>query len=145
MQTSYKLKPLVSKQGVIVDDTLSRNGSYVTASDAKVGRAMSYVEPTRAMSYASGLPFLGVLINTPTITMDEDTGDQIALAKSPVSVREKGRIWVKVVSEATWGDSVYIVTSGNDAGLFSNSAGDLIPNAIFKSDTVDGLNILELN
>lgn len=68
-------------------------------------------------------------------------------AKKPISVLEKGCVWVKVVEDVVPTDAVYCIHTGANPGQFRNDAdtanASLVPNARFRSNsiTVDGVKI----
>lgn len=91
--------------------------------------------------------FRGVALHSHVV---EQVNDGLApgyLAKTPISVMEKGNCWVVVAEDVTPSSVVYCVYSGADAGKFGASAlsatAAILPNARYRSNsiTVDGVKI----
>lgn len=73
---------------------------------------------------ASMTNFEGVVIDGYTDEMDLD-GNVSIKYDGTVGVVRKGNIWARLAKDATpgYGDDVYLVTSGDEAGYFTNVAG----------------------
>lgn len=87
---------------------------------------------------ATAAQFEGIVVNNRTTELDFD--GNISIKKgSALGVMRYGRIYGRLAKNATpaYGDAVYLITSGDDAGLFTNSAdGNLAIKARFLG-TVD--------
>ena len=67
--------------------------------------------------------FLGVVVNNRTTELDLEGGLHIK-KNAALGVMRYGRIYVRLAGDAepTFGDAVYLIVSGDNAGCFTNSA-----------------------
>lgn len=77
--------------------------------------------------------FEGVVVNSHAHEMDRD-GEVTILKGETVNVLKAGRIFVRLADkvEPAYGDPVYLITDGDEAGYFTN-------------EVADGLNAIKLN
>lgn len=87
----------------------------------------------RPAAAATADKFEGLLLTGFTQEMDS-TGEVIIKPKQTVGVLRYGKAWARLSKDATasYGDKLYLITSGNEAGLFTNEAsGNLAVNGRF--------------
>lgn len=88
--------------------------------------------------------FAGIVLNGGTNEMDMN-GDVVLPDGSTQSVMRSGRAWVRLAADAepAYGDRVFLVAEGADAGCFSNT-GALALNARFITKARNGIAAVEL-
>lgn len=132
-QTSYNLGMSHGVAGGLYDLTEhivdTRNNEDV---DGKVRFGLGVVEGTAAGKQVK-LPtadstkksFEGVVINSHA--HEQDFHGNVTLRNGEtVGVLKNGRVYVRIAPdvEPNYGDSLYLITSGDNAGYFTNEAGD---------------------
>ncbi len=156
-QTSYGFKTPVGIAGGLYDIT-----AYVIdarrneENDGVLGFGLGVVKGTLAGtqvllpdSDSVAADFEGITVNGFT-TENNMSGNVLLAEGATVGVISKGRIWACVKGSLTigYGDKVYLVNSGDNAGKFSNVATDgiLIPGAKFIGVAGSGnTHVIELN
>lgn len=97
--------------------------------------------------------FEGVALNGGTNEFDLE-GKVVVNPAGNLSVMRWGSVWVRIPADLTiaYGDSVYLITSGDDAGCFTNAAADsgddfttvAIKGVFLSADSVAGIAAVEL-
>ena len=156
-QTSYSFKTSVGIAGGLYDITpyvidARRNEE----NDGVLGFGKGVVKGTTAGSQvllpdsdSTAADFEGITVNG--FTTENNMSGNVLLANGvTVGVISKGRVWACVKGSLTigYGDKVYLITSGDNVGKFSNVATDgiLIPGAKFIGIAGSGnTHVIELN
>jgi len=151
MQTQYTFMPSRGIAGSLVDISPyaidSRNND---AADGVLAFGMGAVKGsspgvnvTAPTSSSTLDQFEGVVMTSFTEQMDMEGTISLKQGKT-VGILRWGRAWVRVPDGVTpaYGDSVYLIISGTDAGKFTNasSASTLAINARFR-DEIGGANV----
>ena len=148
-QTTYKFDTTIGEAGGIIDIAPYEVDSFTNEADTGALRfGVGVVVGTAAgkkvklpVAGSTAANFEGIVVNRRTTEYDMD--GKIHIAKnSTVGVMRYGRIYGRVVSGVTvaYGDAVYMVKSGDNAGLFTNVAdGNLAVKARFLG-AVDAVN-----
>lgn len=95
-------------------------------------------------SAAAAGDFEGVIVHN-SVMAEMDMDGRVAIPdKSTVGCLHHGKIWVRTGSKAApkYRDRVYLITGGNEAGMFTTSAdtaSKVEVNAIFLGETDDGI------
>ena len=132
-QNSYVFSTPIGQAGGIYDLAPYAVDSFCNESnDGVVKFGMGVVNGTVAgktckkpASGATAGSFLGITVNGRT-TESGLEGETYIRNKATVGVMRYGRIYGRVVSGVTisYGNAVYLAITGNNAGLFTNAAGD---------------------
>lgn len=142
MQTSYNYTTPKGVAGGLYDlapyQVESRVNGETASGALKFGMGVvqgsapgtNVARPTAA---ATADKFEGLLLTGFTQEMDS-AGDVTIRPKQTVGVLRYGKAWARVSKDAavSYGDKLYLVTSGDDAGMFTNEAsGNLAVNGRF--------------
>lgn len=146
-QTNYTYFPQHGAPGGIVDvSPLAINSRSVENDTGVVFPGMGVVTGTTAgvqvklpASGATAATFEGVVVNGRTTERDL-AGDLYVRHNAAVGVARWGRIYVRVPSGVTtaYGDALYLIPTGNDAGCFTNSSTNNVAIKGKFIGTVDG-------
>ena len=156
-QTRYYYNNPIGAAGGLVDlspveiDTFSNEEE-----NAKMKFAMGVVRGTDAgkqiklpVAASTASVFEGIVTNNRTRERDLD-GELFIRKNSAVGVLRYGKIYARLAEGVTpaYGDNVYLVKSGDDAGCFTNTAGETAVQVkgrfIGAKDTVTGVAPVEL-
>lgn len=130
-QTNYNYGMPYGVAGGIVDIS---NKDIVTRTNEETGNALKFgmgvVQGTDAgkgvkipVTASTAAVFEGIVVNSHSQEMDRDGNVNIA-PKQAVGVLTYGKIWARIVAEITpvYGEALYLVTSGENAGYFTNAS-----------------------
>lgn len=132
VQTNYNYFPNAGSPGGLFDlspYTIDAFANQENDGVLKLGMGVvpgstagSVKKPVAASTAAQ---FLGVTVNGRSHEYD-DNGVVYVRNKATIGVLRYGRVYVRVVDGVTVaaGDSLYLVKSGDDAGLFTNASGE---------------------
>lgn len=69
--------------------------------------------------------FEGIVLNGFSTELDKD-GKLVVTNDATVGVITYGKVWARIVADITpaYGDALYLVVSGDNAGLFTNASGE---------------------
>ncbi len=111
------------------------------------------VQVKRPVAASTAAQFEGVAVNGGTNEFDLD-GKLVVNAAGTLSVMRWGSVWVRTPADLTiaYGDDVYLITSGDDAGCFTNAAAEssddfttvAIKGMFLKADSSAGIAAVEL-
>lgn len=131
-QTTYNFGTSYGVAGGLYDlsnkDIVTRNNDE-SGNDLKFG--MGVVRGTTAGkgiklpgSTSTAAVFEGVVVNSHSQEMDR-SGNVTIAPKQAVGVLTYGKIWARIVDSITpaYGETLYLIISGNDAGCFTNTSG----------------------
>lgn len=131
VQTTYKFSSPVGSPGGIVDLTPHAIDSFLNAENTGVMKfGVGVVRGTRAgievklpVAASTAAVFEGVVVNNRTTEYDLEGVAHLRKGKA-LGVMRYGRIYVRVATGVSpaYGDAVYLVKSGDEAGYFSNVA-----------------------
>lgn len=147
-QTVYKYSTPIGMAGGIVDLAPYAIDTFLNEEDNGVMLfGIGVVKGTKAgteiakpASGATAADFEGITVNNLTTEYDMD-GKVRILKASAVGVMRYGRIYARVMTGITpaYGDPLYIVVTGDEAGYFSNEAATTgTNNATYTSVAVKG-------
>lgn len=129
-QTKYSFSTPLAVAGGIADISDYSIASRTCEADTGVlkpgmGVIVGSVPGKNVKAVAAGATagkFEGVVVNGMTTQYDLDGKMRIEKGAT-VGVMEHGKVWVRVPEDVTiaYGDDVYLVLTGDDAGLFTNS------------------------
>lgn len=148
-QTSYRYSTPIGVAGGIVDlapyaiDTLKNEeeNGVMTFGIAVVSGTDAGTQIKKPVSASTAANFEGIATNN--LTTEYDLDGKIRILKgSPVGVMRYGRVYGRVAASAApaYGDAVYFIKSGDEAGYFTNaSSGNVAVKARFLG-TVDSTN-----
>ena len=154
MQTSYSYNTPIGAAGGIVDLAPHFIASFINEADTgALGFGMGCVKGTKA-GYGVKLPvsgsaagdFEGIITNRRTTELDLD-GNLSLRNKCALGVMRYGLIYAVLADGATpeYGDAVYMVKSGDDAGKFTDSSSSTLAiKGRFLSGADNGVAIVEL-
>ena len=154
VQTVYKYSTPIGQPGGIVDIAPYAIDSFTNESnDGVVKPGMGVVQGTskgvQAKAPASGATaatFEGIVTNRRTYENTMTGGPEVKKG-STLGVMRYGRIYGLVATDEApaYGDAVYLVVSGNDAGCFAKtSTNNVAIKGRFLSAASDGIAIIEL-
>ena len=133
VQTNYNFSTPIASPGAIADLAPYAIDAFANQEETAVMKfGMGVVNGTVAgktckkpASGATAANFLGVTVNGRTTECGLD-GETYIRKNATVGVMRYGRIYGRVVSGVTiaYGDPVYLASTGDNAGLFTNAAGD---------------------
>lgn len=132
-QTRYGYSSPIGSAGGIVDLAPYAIDTFLNEEDnGKVKFGMGVVTGTKKginvklpVKASTAANFEGVTVNRRTT--ESDMEGEVSLRKSAsIGVMRYGRIYVRVAKTAKpgYGDPVYLITDGDEAGCFTNASGD---------------------
>ncbi len=154
VQTVYKYSTPIGQPGGIVDLAPYAIDSFTNeADDGALKPGMGVVKGTAAgvqanlpATGATAADFEGIVTNRRTYENTMTGGPEVKKG-STLGVMRYGRIYGQLAAneEPAYGDAVYLVVTGNDAGCFSKtSTGNVAIKGRFLSAASDGIAIIEL-
>ena len=154
VQTTYGFNTPIGQAGGLYDLSPLAIDSFLNeAATGAMKFGMGVVKGTDAgtgvavpASGAEAGDFEGIVVNRRT-TENALDGGPVLKNKCTVGVLRYGRIYGLLATGATpaYGDAVYMVASGNDAGCFtSTSTGNLAIKGRFLTGAHDGIAVIEL-
>ncbi len=147
-QTSYKFGTPIGVAGGIVDiapyaiDTLKNeenNGDMLFGIGVVKGTSAG-VQVKKPVAASDAAAYEGITVNNLTTELDMD-GKVRILKGAPIGIMRYGRIYARVMTGVTpaYGDPLYLVVTGDEAGYFTNVAATLGTNdATYTSIAVKG-------
>ena len=153
-QNSYVFSTPIGQAGGIYDLAPYAVDSFCNESnDGVVKFGMGVVKGTAAgkqakapASGATAADFEGIVTNPPT-TENAIEGGPVVKKGMTLGVMRYGRIFGLLATDAApaYGDAVYMVASGDDAGCFTNSSSDTVAiKGRFLSAASNGIALIEL-
>lgn len=148
VQNAYKFGTPVGIAGGIVDiapyaiDTFKNeenNGNMEFGLGVVKGTSAG-VQVKKPVAASTAAAFEGITVNNLSTELDMD-GKVRILKAAPIGVMRYGRIYARVMDDITpaYGDALYLVVTGDQAGYFSNAAATLGTNdATYTSIAVKG-------
>ena len=154
VQTTYGFSTPIGQAGGLYDLAPLAIDSFLNeAADGAMKFGMGVVKGTTAgtgvkvpASGATAGDFEGIVVNRRT-TENAIDGGPVLKNKCTVGVLRYGRIYGLLAANETpaYGDPVYLVVSGNDAGCFAKtSTNNVAVKGRFLSGASDGIAIIEL-
>lgn len=155
VQTKYGWKTPIGEAGGIIDIGPYEIDSFTNESATGMKFGIGAVRGTHAGTQikvpaegATAGDFEGIVVNRRTSEYDMDGKIRIT-ANSTVSTMRYGRVYARVAHGVTvaYGDPVYMITSGDEAGYFTNaSSGNVAIKAKFlgATDTTNEIAPVEL-
>jgi len=133
MQKIYRNKMQVGAPGLVYDSTPHViNSRAVEGDDMLFGiGVVAGSVPGETVAVGDG-QFEGITVNT--WVKEHELGGPVSIREAgTISVMQWGRVWARLVpgSEPVYGDPVHVVSTGENAGLFSNTGGTVIEGARF--------------
>lgn len=130
-QTSYNYSMQIGAAGGIVDLAPYAIDTRINEEDTgtmKFGMAVcegTTPGKTIAIPSATAAVFEGVTVNNRSTELDID-GNLAIRKNAAVGVMRYGRVYVRVSDGVTpaYGDNLYMITSGDEAGYFTNASAD---------------------
>ena len=130
-QTAYRYSTPIGVAGGIVDlapyaiDAMlnEENNGVMTFGIAVVQGTAPGTQIKKPVAASTAAVFEGIASNN--LTTEYDLDGKIRILKgSPVGVMRYGRIYARVATGVTpaYGDALYFIKSGNEAGYFTNSS-----------------------
>ena len=132
VQTNYNYTPNAGAPGGIVDLAPYAIDAFANTEETgvlKLGMGVVAGEGANGLALpngdSAGADFLGITVNGRTNEIGLD-GETYIRKKATVGVMRYGRIYARVKSNITVaaGEAVYLIKSGDDAGLFTNVSTD---------------------
>lgn len=131
-QTSYNQKMSHGVAGGLYDltDHVVDTRTVEASGDGVIRFGLGVVEGTDKgkqvklpVAASTKAKFEGVVLNSHTHEMDMK-GDVKVRDKETVGVIRNGRVYVRIAAEVepAYGDALYLITSGDEAGYFTNTA-----------------------
>lgn len=150
-QTRYGYSTPMGHAGGIVDLAPYAIDSFITeAEGVKFGMGVvKGTNPGHTVAIPDGstaADFEGITVNNRTTEYDMDGKLHVRKGAS-VGVMRYGRIYGRVATgvEPAYGDTVYMIVSGEEAGCFSNADGVAIKGRFLSGvDTLSGVAMIEL-
>lgn len=147
-QLDYNREPIVGIPGQI---SSLQNTTVKTRSndvDIKFGRGVvAGATPGETVTLPSGAgdSFEGIAVFTHK--MDINRNESFYEAKDAVSMLTVGTVWVESTVAVDYGDTVYLINTGDDAGKITNVVGTNTPTGakVITGNTAAGLCEIELN
>lgn len=95
---------------------------------------------------ATAVQIEGVVLHAANTEQDMN-GNVLVRQNTSVGIIRKGHVWGRIATGVapTYGETAYVVVSGDDAGTFTNVADDAVDiGAKFGKNTDDGIAVIEL-
>ena len=156
VQTTYKYSTPLGQPGGLVDMSWHEIDSFHNENEDGVMKfGMGVVRGTTAgkqvkvpVAASTSATFEGVVVNKPASENQMFDGGPQIRNKATVGVMRYGRIYGLLATGITpaYGDAVYLVKSGDDAGCFTNASGDtaIAIKGRFLGTGADGIAPIEL-
>lgn len=154
VQTSYGFSPSRGVAGGLYDMSPRAVNSRTTESEIVFGIGLVQgstpgTNVTGPASTSTAAVFEGIALNGGTQEMDMEGAVKVAKSRT-VSVLRYGRAWVRVEPEAEvkYGDALYLITTGDNAGRFTNADSEeskiAVSGQFIGANTTDGIAPVEL-
>ena len=154
VQTTYSYNTPIGQAGGLYDLSPVEIDSFLNeASDGALKFGMGVVQGTNVgtgvklpVSGSTAAVFEGVVVNRRT-TENAIDGGPVLKNKCTVGVMRYGRIYVQLATGAdpSYGEAVYLVKSGDDAGCFTDSSSSTVAiKGRFLTGASNGIAAIEL-
>lgn len=145
MQTDYNMKPPVGIRGQI--STLESTNIVTKICDTDIAFGLLVVNGADSgnsvkLPSAQGDSFEGVIV----FTHKQQVSRNVSLyqEKEPASIMKRGKIWVESTVAVSYGDTVYIINTGDDVGKITNVSGTNTPTGVKVTTGNDGAGLCEI-